>query len=324
MKVILAMRTVRDPAHPAQSQPPQARRFFARHRPPKLLTLLYFGALLLTAAVPAGAGVSVTTYHIDTGRSGWNYQETALTPAAVAGGRFQLLATVALDGQLDAEPLLVSGQAISGQGIHDTVYVATENNSVYAIDATSGTVLLQKSLGTPLPVSAIPGGCPNDTDSVGINSTPVIDLPNQALYVATLIYNNQTPSYWLRELDLATLNDKVPPVQIHATARLTNGQTTSFNAATLRQRAALLLKSNTVYAAFASFCDNLPSITRGWVLGWQAGTLNPLPGMTTDKLASSPDNFFLSSVWMSGYGLAADGVGTVYFVTGNTDPANTT
>jgi hypothetical protein len=314
------MRTVRDPGHPVQSPLPQALRF-VDHRLTNFYALL---ALLLTAAAPAGAGVSVTTYHIDAARSGWNYRETALTPAAVGGGRFQLLTTVTLDGQVDAEPLYVAGQSISGQGVHDTVYVATENNSVYAIDATSGTVLLQKSLGTPLPVYAIPGGCPNDTDAVGINSTPVIDLPNQALYVVTLTYSNQTPSFWMRELDLATLNDKVPPVQIQASARLTNGQTFNFNAATLRQRAALLLKSNTVYAAFASFCDNLPSVTRGWVLGWQAGTLNPLPGKTTNKLASSPNYYFLSSVWMSGYGLAADGIGTVYFVTGNTDPANTT
>jgi hypothetical protein len=45
--------------------------------------------------------------------------------------------------------------------------------------------------------------------------------------------------------------------------------------------------------------------------------------MLTNKLATSPQTYFLSTVWMSGYGLAADGAGSVYFSTGNSDPENT-
>ena len=39
---------------------------------------------------------------------------------------------------------------------------------------------------------------------------------------------------------------------------------------------------------------------------------------------TSPDDFFLSSIWMSGYGVAADPTGNVYFVTGNSDPGTYT
>ena len=60
-------------------------------------------------------------------------------------------------------------------------------------------------------------------------------------------------------------------------------------------------------SAFASFCDFFANVSRGWVLGWNASTLTPLAAnQLNDKLAPSPTNdFFLSSVWMSGNGLAA-------------------
>ena len=80
----------------------------------------------------------VITYHNDNNRSGWFSAETQLTPANVNSSSFGLLKVVSLDGRIDAEPLFVSGQTIQGQGTHDVVYVATEGNSVYALDATSG------------------------------------------------------------------------------------------------------------------------------------------------------------------------------------------
>jgi outer membrane protein assembly factor BamB len=280
------------------------------------------GLLSINAPPARAADVNVTTYHNDNARGGWNAQETILTPAAVAGGSFKQLASVPLDGQVDAEPLYVARQKIAG-GVHDTVYVATQNNTIYAIDASTGKVLVRKSLGEPVPESAIPGGCPNNIDSVGINSTPVIDTTSQILYVISYNYGGEKPVYWLNALDLGTLKDKVPRVPIAASATLANGQIFTFNPANYRQRAGLLLKNDTIYAAFTSFCDNIPSLTRGWVLGWKTGTLNSIDKALTNKLATSPKTYFLSTIWMSGFGLAADGPGSVYFVTGNTDPQNT-
>ena len=286
----------------------------------------FFGlcALLLsTASLAKAANVDVTTYHNDRQRTGWNDQETILTPSTVAGARFQKLATVTLDEQVDAEPLYVARQPISGKGVHNTVYVATESNSIYAIDAETGDILLHRKLGLPVPLSAIPGGCPNNVHNVGINSTPVIDATTGTLYVLTYNFPDQKPTYFFHALDLKTLEDKVSRVRATGSATLSDGTTFPFASDTNRQRAALLLNHNTVYAAFTSFCDNIPSKTRGWVLGFQTGTAKPNSGMITNKLATSPQSYFLSTIWMSGYGLAADQYQNIYFVTGNSDPKNT-
>jgi hypothetical protein len=62
-------------------------------------------------------------------------------------------------------------------------------------------------------------------------------------------------------------------------------------------------------------------VSRGWLLGWTAGSLTPFPtNQLLDQQATSPDTFFLSSIWMSGYGPATDDAGNILFVTGNSDP----
>src|ERR1700722_18208058 len=118
-------------------------------------------ALMSVAAVQAA---NVTTHHYDNLRTGWNQSETVLTPNAVRGASFGLLASVPLDEQVDAQPLLVTAQNIGGAQ-HDVVYVATENDTVYALDAASGAVLVHRSLGTPVPISALPGQCGNNSAS---------------------------------------------------------------------------------------------------------------------------------------------------------------
>ena len=61
----------------------------------------------------AGAPETVTTYHYDNYRTGWNPNETTLTPANVASSSFGLLETVTLDDQVDAQPLYVPGVNIT-------------------------------------------------------------------------------------------------------------------------------------------------------------------------------------------------------------------
>ena len=149
----------------------------------------------------ASGQVAVTTYHYDNNRTGWNKNETVLTPANVGTPSFGWLRTVVLDDQVDAQPLVVPGVLITAgqfQGTHDVVYVATEHNTVYAIDVHSGIVLLHRSLGPPVP---LPLGCMNNGPNVGINSTPVIDLASNTLYV--MIYTLVAgPEYRLYALDL--------------------------------------------------------------------------------------------------------------------------
>lgn len=286
----------------------------------RLYGIVLCGALMATGHnIPAQAEVGVTTYHNDNFRTGWNANETTLTQSNVAGGSFKLLQTVTLDEQVDAQPLVVPNVVINGQQ-YTVVYVATENNSVYAIDTATGQVLLKSNLGTPVYYTNLPGQCSNNGPNVGISSTPVIDPSSGLLYLVAYTWESNAPVYRIHALSITTLKDAVTPVEIAASGTLSNGRAYNFNPMVSRQRAALLLANGTVYAGFASFCDMDASKSRGWVLGWQAGTLGPIASNElTNKRAHSTNNYFLTPIWMSGYGLAANPAGSVYFVTGNSD-----
>jgi hypothetical protein len=281
-----------------------------------LLAVLVFAGSLL-----ASGQTAVTTYHYDNNRTGWNQNESVLTPANVKSKTFGRLETVKLDDQVDAQPLVVPGVLITAgpyQGTHDVVYVATENNTVYAVDVHTGTVLLKPSFGKPVPY---PLGCTNNGPNVGINSTPVIDLSSNTLYVMIYTQDPSGPAYRLHALDLGSLADKVTPEVVTASHTLNNGTTFTFNAKYQRQRPALLLANGSIYAGFGSFCDFGANLSRGWLLGWTAGSLTPFPSNEIlDQQATDRDSFFLSSIWMSGYGPATDDTGNIVFVTGNSDP----
>ncbi len=279
-------------------------------------------AVVLVMGSMASAQTAVTTYHNDNYRTGWNSSETTLTPANVNRSSFGPLFTVKLDDQVDAQPLVVPGVTIAG-GTHDVVFVVTENNTVYAIDANAGTVLLSKNLGTPV---QYPLGCGNNGPNVGINSTPVIDSNTNTLYVIDYVQlSGGIVQHRVHALDLSSLTDKVAPVVVAGSHTLSDGTTFTFSAKYQRQRPALLLANGNVYAGFGSFCDFSANLSRGWLLGWNAATLAPLSANEVfDIQPSSPNNFFLSSIWMSGYGPAADDSGNILFVTGNSDPSGTT
>ena len=289
------------------------------------------GAAALAVVIFIGASArlavgqtSITTYHYNNKRTGWNHKETVLTPANVRKTTFGRLQKVTLDDQVDAQPLVVPGAVITAgnyQGTHDVVYVATENNSIYAIDVHSGTVLLSPNFGTPV---SWPLACKNNPN-VGINSTPVIDPSSNTLYVIIYTQDPTGPAYRLHALDLGSLTDKVTPQLVTASHTLTDGSTFNFNATYQRQRPGLLLANGSIYAGFGSFCDRPANLSRGWLLGWTAGSLVPFPSnRLNNQQATSPNSFFLSSIWMSGYGLAADDAGNILFVTGNSDPSGST
>lgn len=285
------------------------------------LFLLCFSAATTMQAWPQ----EITTYHYDNHRTGWNSNEPNLNPANVGSSYFGLLRSVALDDQVDGQPLYMPAINITSgqfQGTHEVVYVATENNTVYAIDAKSGVVLLSANFGAAVPK---PLGCNNNGPKVGINSTPVIDPASNTLYVMVYTQQSTGPAYLLHALDLGSLADKVAPRLVTASQTLDDESTFNFNAKYQRQRPGLLLANSNVYAAFGSFCDFAPNLSRGWLLGWQAGTLTPLAANHIfNSQATSPHNFFLSSIWMSGFGPATDDLGNILVVTGNSDPSGTT
>jgi hypothetical protein len=209
----------------------------------------------------------VTTYHYDTLRTGWNNQETMLTASSFPS-TFGILNTVKLDDQVDAQPLVVPGSQIANGGLttDDVVYVATENNTVYAIDASTGAILLSRNFGPPV---SEPLGCNNNGPNTGIYGTPVIDLGSQTLFAIAYVNTSPAPTYYLHTVDLSTLVDKInlnPPatgVPVTASHYKTDGSTYVFNAAVQRQRPALLLQNGNVYAGFGSFCDFSSNQSRG-------------------------------------------------------------
>jgi outer membrane protein assembly factor BamB len=74
-----------------------------------------------------------------------------------------------LDGAVYAQPLIVG----------DRVLVATEGDSIYALDAASGRVVWRTNLGDPVPRSSLPCG---NIDPTGITGTPVVDTSSGILY----------------------------------------------------------------------------------------------------------------------------------------------
>jgi outer membrane protein assembly factor BamB len=99
---------------------------------------------------------------MDNARSGNDVNEPAFT------GVTQQWSSAALDGQIYAEPLVVG----------TTVYVATEGNSVYALNDNTGAVIWKANIGAPVPSTAF--GCGN-INPVGITGTPVIDTTTNLL-----------------------------------------------------------------------------------------------------------------------------------------------
>jgi hypothetical protein len=197
---------------------------------------------------------------------------------------------------------------------------------VYALDATTGTILTQRNLGTPVKASTLVNGrCPTNASTIGIGSTPVIDTSTNSMYVISFGVESGSPTYRLHALDLSTLADTVPPVKVGATHTLSDGTTYTFSGSYSRQRAALLLANGNVYAAFSSYCDLRADASRGWLLGWQTGNLLPLPvaqlnnQLKPDPVKPTGTGYFLTSIWMSGSGVAADTSGNLFFVTGNSD-----
>src|SRR5580700_4890826 len=164
-------------------------------KPIKIVAFLVGTALTVAVAtriVSSSVAVDVVTYHNDNARTGQNLNETTLTPTTVNTSTFRKTGFFPVDGGVDAQPLFLSGVAIPGMGTHDVLYVVTEHDSVYALDAASGGVLWHTSLLGSGETTSDTRGCSQVTPEIGITSTPVIDRsrgPNGTVYVVAMSKN---------------------------------------------------------------------------------------------------------------------------------------
>ncbi len=291
------------------------------------------------------AASDVLSYHDDTASTGQQEAEAKLTPQVVTASTFGKQFTTALDGQVYAQPLVKAGIDITGgaePGVHDVVFVATEHDSVYAIDAQTGDVLWKTSFLDPANgVTTVPA--PSDvntsdlTPEIGITSTPVIDPATGLLYVLAqtkqvIGTDSADPHYiqTLHALNLATGQESAAGPAVVANTSYNQGTgvytynsgpavngtgdgsvagKVYYNALREFQRVALTLVNGTVYFASASHGDNGPY--HGWVLGYDAQTL------ALKAAFNATPNGGEGGIWQSGGQVASDAAGNLYVETGN-------
>jgi hypothetical protein len=271
-------------------------------------------------SVPATAADDVLTYHDDLARTGVQSHETILTPADVSQSSFGRLFSDPVDGFVYAQPLYVAGVQIPGKGRHDVVYVATENDSVYAFDADHpGPPLWHDSLldgGTTVTADEV--ACGQIVPRIGITSTPVIDLATGTLYVVALVEHKSAhgaiQEEQLHALDIATGAEKFGgPVTIAGSVKGTgagsvHGRVT-FDASTQVNRLGLALANGVVYIGFASHCDL--GNYHGWLFAYDARRLTPRAVFNTTPNGSQ------GALWATGNAPAIDSSGNIYVLTGN-------
>ena len=296
-----------------------------------LLIFLFTACKKKEAVMPSGGNpnpakpnlqhASVLTQHNNNTRAGLNNQETVLTTSNVNTAHFGRLFNLTVDDDVYCEPLVYGNLTIGGAK-HNTVFIATANNTVYAYDADNGTLYWKANY-------TVAGMSPPNTSQmnspwcnpyygfnyhIGITGTPVIDSAAKTIYFVAKSYQGTNFYQYLHAVDLTTGTEK-PGSPVLITGSVPgNGDgsvnnTVSFDPLRGNQRQALTLVNGTVYVTYASHCDWNPY--HGWILGYNAQTLK-LQTLYND----TPDGE-AGGLWESGQGPAADAQGNLYIVSGN-------
>jgi len=283
-----------------------------------------FGSCVLWVSLAAAplqllaAQPNVLTYHNDLARTGQNLAETMLTTSNVNSATFGRIFQVTLDGVVDAQPLYVAGVPLPNRGTHSVLIVATENDSLYALDADTGAQLWKVSLLSSGETPSDDRGCSQVTPQIGITSTPVIALKpgtTEGAIFAVAMSKNSAGHYHqrLHKVSLATGKPLAAGVEINGkypgSGEDSTGGYAYFDPGQYKERSGLLLLNGVVYLGWASHCD-FPPYT-GWIMGYNATTL-----AQTSVIDVTP-NGAEGAIWGAGAGLAADSSGYIYFLDAN-------
>src|SRR6266581_6250705 len=192
----------------------------------RLFLLLVAG---LWSAVPhANAQVNVTQKNNNLSRDGL-YIDPAFTPGNAANLVRDLNFDGTIMGNVHAQPLYIEGGPNGPM-----IIVVTASNNIYALNATTGSVIWQRNVGTPV----TSGLCGNPVNPFGIIGTPVVDLASRSLFFNAMI-DGQTKRHFVFSLNLDT-GDINPgwPVDLNATV---NYRGTPFLSSVENERGALAL-----------------------------------------------------------------------------------
>jgi hypothetical protein len=262
-----------------------------------------------------GTPIDVLNYHYDNYPTGWNQSETDLTPATVHSASFGQIKTLNVDGNVFAEPLIVSNFTMPDNSVHNVLLIATGGDTVYAYDAQDYTLLWKKSMGKPQSTNDV--GCGDIQPEYGISSTPVILRTGPGAAQVFLVAATEPAPFSfhtkIHDLDLATGEDVRNPVEIAPQANLETGGKIHFDPQNQWNRASLVRSGNNIYVGIGSHCDNNAGQISGWILRYDPN-LHLLGKFNTIEATAG---YELSSVWMSGYAPAVDANGNVFAVTGN-------
>jgi outer membrane protein assembly factor BamB len=253
-----------------------------------VMPLVFGGDLTAAGSSATGFGSDWTVYHDNGLGTGVDPAGTDLTPLSKAW------TSQVLDGQLYGEPLVDDGM----------VFVATENDTVYALAANTGAVVWSKHLATPVPSSNLP--CGDITPTVGITSTPVIDPSSGEIFVVDdQLTKTGGASHHLVGLDAVTgavtVDEKVDP-------------TGSFPLYQL-QRPALALDQGRVivgYGGNSGDCESGTSVYHGWLVSVPESG-GPMDTFEVSSLSGDSQG----AIWMGGAAPVVDSNGNIWVATGN-------
>jgi outer membrane protein assembly factor BamB len=232
---------------------------------------------------PAAGSGSWTVYHGDLAGTG------VAGPVREVDTAGRVWTSQNLDGTIYGEPLAYAGH----------VYLATENDTVYALSAATGRVAWSAHLAGPVPSGDLP--CGDISPTVGITGTPVIDPARNEIFVVADELVNGSPEKWLVGLDTATGRVK---------AR-TNVDPPGANDAALLQRTGLTLDAGQVVFGMAGNDGDCASYRGRVVAVPEAGGT---PRFFTVDAAVGENQ---GGIWMGGAAPVVDGAGHVFVSTGN-------
>jgi outer membrane protein assembly factor BamB len=234
------------------------------------------------APQPAASG-SWTVYHGDAAGRG------VAAPITAVNTRTRAWTSPVLDGEIYGEPLVSSGR----------VYVATQNDTVYALSAATGAVAWSAHLGSPVPSADLP--CGNISPMVGITGTPVIDQSRGEIFVVADELVNGKPAHMFT--GLATASGKVEVTQ--------DVDPAGADTAALLQRTGLTLDDGQVVFAMGGNYGDCAAY-RGRVIAVQETGGAPKV-FTVDAAAGQSQG----AIWMGGAAPVVDSSGDIWVSAGN-------